>query len=246
MLLIPSIDLRAGQCVRLHRGDFDAETRYEASAGALLARYASFGASWLHVVDLDGARDGTLANRAIVLALAAEHRLRLQVGGGVRSQAVVEDLLHNGVARVVVGSAAVEQPGEVRRWLRHYGPDRICLALDVRDANSAHPRIQTRGWARGSGTSLWEAVRDYQTAGLAHVLCTDVECDGTLGGPNLSLYAEACRRFPDIAWQASGGVRDVADLAALARLGVGAAVSGRALLENRFTAAELQPYFPAA
>ncbi|MCW5572557.1 MAG: 1-(5-phosphoribosyl)-5-((5-phosphoribosylamino)methylideneamino)imidazole-4-carboxamide isomerase [Steroidobacteraceae bacterium] len=246
MLLIPSIDLRGGHCVRLHQGDFAAETRYEVSAGALLARYAGQGASWLHVVDLDGARDGVLANRAIVLQLAAQRRLRLQVGGGVRDHAAVDDLLQNGVERVVVGSAAIERSGEVRGWFRRYGAERLCLALDVRDAASDNPRVQTRGWLKGSGVSLWDAVADYAACGLVHVLCTDVARDGALAGPNLELYAQARRRFPAIAWQASGGVRDGADLAALAALGVAAAVSGKALLENRISAQELAPYFPAA
>ncbi|MGD9599842.1 MAG: HisA/HisF-related TIM barrel protein [Steroidobacteraceae bacterium] len=246
MLLIPSIDLRGGRCVRLHQGDFDAETQYPASPMELLERYAACGARWLHVVDLDGARDGVLAHRDTVLALAARQRLRLQAGGGVRSEAVVEDLLQNGIARVVVGSAAVEQATDVRNWFRRFGPEHICLALDVREADTATPRVQTRGWRAGSGVSLWDAVADYETLGLRHVLCTDIARDGALAGPNLALYAEARRRFPAMAWQASGGVRGEPDLAALAALGVSAAVSGRALLEDRLSGAELQPYFPAA
>ncbi len=246
MLLIPSIDLRGGRCVRLHQGDFDAETRYETTADALLERYAAAGASWLHIVDLDGARDGVLAHRAIVLALAAKGAVRLQVGGGIRSLAVAQDLLQNGVARVVVGSAALEQSEAVRDWFHLFGPDRICLAFDVREADSSAPQVQTRGWLRGSGVCLWDAVAQFEACGLRHVLCTDVARDGALGGPNLDLYAQALRRFPAIEWQASGGVRDSADLAALAQLGMSAAVSGKALLENRLSSAELQPYFPAA
>jgi phosphoribosylformimino-5-aminoimidazole carboxamide ribotide isomerase len=246
MLLIPSIDLRGGHCVRLHQGDFGAETRYEASADALLERYASYGASWLHVVDLDGARDGEPAHRGTVVALASRALLRLQVGGGVRSEAGVEALLEGGISRVVVGSAAIEAAGEVRRWFRRFGPDRICLALDVRDADSVQPIVQTRGWLRGSGVSLWDALADYATVGLRHVLCTDVARDGALAGPNLALYAEALRRHPAVEWQASGGIRDGDDLAALAGLGIKAAVSGKALLENRLTATELLPYFHAA
>lgn len=246
MLLIPSIDLRGGLCVRLHQGDFAAEIRYPTSPMELLERYAACGARWLHVVDLDGARGGALAHRDTVLALAARKLLRLQVGGGVRDETVVEDLLQNGVARVVVGSAAIEQAADVRRWFHRFGPERLCLALDVRGADTATPRVQTRGWLAGSDVSLWDAVADFATVGLTHVLCTDIARDGALAGPNLALYEEARRRFPDIAWQASGGVRDVADLASLAGLGLSAAVSGRALLEHRLTQAELQPFFPAA
>lgn len=246
MLLIPSIDLRGGKCVRLHQGDFAAETVYETDPADLLAHYAACGARWVHIVDLDGARDGVLANRALVVALAAQRRLHLQVGGGVRSSAIVDDLLENGVERVVIGSAAIERAVDVRDWFRRYGPARLCLAFDVRDADTDAPIVQTRGWVRGSGVSLWRAIESFEPCGLAHVLCTDVARDGALAGPNLELYARAQRRFPQIAWQASGGVRDAADLAALAQLGVSAAISGKAMLEQRIDPAELQPYFPAA
>src|SRR5579871_3079495 len=123
MLLIPSIDLLGGHCVRLLKGDFDAQTRYPLEAHELLQRYQRLGASWLHVVDLDGARDGTLINRDVIYRLATQRAVRLQVGGGVRDTAVLEDLLNHGVARVVIGSAAVEQPQMVAGWLERYGSE---------------------------------------------------------------------------------------------------------------------------
>src|SRR6201986_5506444 len=132
MLLIPAIDLRNGRCVRLFQGDFGAETRYDHAPNELLLRYREFGASWLHVVDLDGAKDGVLANRSVIVALASQKAVKVQVGGGVRSAAVIDDLLRNGVERVVVGSAAVERPDEVADWINRFGTDRICLAFDVR------------------------------------------------------------------------------------------------------------------
>ena len=121
MLLIPAIDLRNGRCVRLLQGDFAAETRYEYEPHELLQRYRGIGATWLHVVDLDGARDGTLANRSIVVSLASQNAVRIQVGGGVRSAAVVDDLLRHRVSRVVIGSLAVERPSEVIGWLTEAG-----------------------------------------------------------------------------------------------------------------------------
>src|SRR5215475_11992746 len=124
MILIPAIDLRNGRCVRLFQGDFAAETQYEPTAQELLLRYRDFGATWLHVVDLDGARGGVLANRSIIVALAAQRSVRVQVGGGIRSAATIEDLFAQGVSRVVIGSAAVERPDEVSEWLLQYGPDR--------------------------------------------------------------------------------------------------------------------------
>jgi phosphoribosylformimino-5-aminoimidazole carboxamide ribotide isomerase len=246
MLLIPSIDLRAGACVRLFKGDFAAETRYQLGAHELLARYRTLGASWLHVVDLDGARDGTLGNLALIHALASQRALRLQVGGGVRGAEVIDDLLTHGVARVVIGSAAVERPEDVGRWLRSYGPERICLAFDVRLDALAVPRLHTRGWKQKTALSLWDAVAEFTDDGLRHVLCTDIERDGALAGPNLALYIEALQRFPQIQWQASGGIASGSDLNALAALGVPAAISGKALLEERISFEELRLFLPNA
>jgi phosphoribosylformimino-5-aminoimidazole carboxamide ribotide isomerase len=246
MLLIPAIDLRRGRCVRLYQGDFGAETRYEHEPHELLLRYRGLGASWLHVVDLDGAKDGVLANRSVIVALASQRAVRLQVGGGVRSAAVIDDLLRKGVERVVVGSAAVERPEDVAEWFARFGADRICLALDVRMDSGGEPRVRTHGWTEGTAVSLWEAISRFPTGTVKHVLCTDIERDGAMSGPNLNLYRTAMSRFPRLAWQASGGVRNAADLQALAQIGVAAAVSGKALLEERITSEELRPFLPDA
>ena len=246
MLLVPAIDLRNGRCVRLFQGDFGAETRYEHEPHELLLRYREFGASWLHVVDLDGAKDGVLANRAVIVALASQKAVKLQVGGGVRSAAVIDDLLRNGVERVVVGSAAVERPEEVAEWFTRFGSERICLALDIRIDSGGEPLVRTHGWREGTAISLWEAISRYPGGMVKHVLCTDIERDGAMSGPNLNLYRTAMSRFPRLSWQASGGVRNAADLAALAEIGVSAAVSGKALLEERITPEELRPFLPDA
>ena len=246
MLLMPAIDLRHGRVVRLHQGDFSAETRYEHEPHELLLRYRGLGASWLHVVDLDGAKDGVLANRAVIIALASQRAVRLQVGGGVRSAAVIDDLLRHGVERVVVGSAAVERPEEVAEWLARFGAERICLALDVRMDSGGVPRVRTRGWTEGTAHSLWEAISQFPSGAVRHVLCTDIARDGALSGPNLELYQSALSRCPQLAWQASGGVRNAADLRALAQIGVAAAVSGKALLEERITPEELRLFLPDA
>jgi phosphoribosylformimino-5-aminoimidazole carboxamide ribotide isomerase len=246
VILIPAIDLRGGRCVRLYQGDFAAETRYEAEPAEVAQRYRDLGATWLHVVDLDGARDGAPANRAVIEALATRGGLHLQVGGGVRSAAVLEELLAAGIDRVLVGSAALESIATVEKWLALYGPARVVLVFDVRTARGRDPVVLTRGWSRDSGVPLWSALERYVPRGLAHVLCTDTDRDGTLTGPNVELYAEAVQRFPQIAWQASGGIRDARDLAALANVGVSAAVSGKALLEDRIPAEELRPFLPDA
>ena len=233
MRLIPSLDLRGGLCVRLLRGDFGAETRYEIDPKQLVAHYRSLGARLMHLVDLDGARDGALGNRALLVELSRSADMALQVGGGIRSRATVEDLLGVGIDRVIVGSAAIESPDEVARWMRDFGGERVGLALDVRLDDGGVPRVQTRGWTQATETSLWDALERYADAGLRHVLCTDIARDGALEGPNLALYAACVGRHPTLAWQASGGVRDAADLEALAATGVAGAVSGKALLEGR-------------
>jgi phosphoribosylformimino-5-aminoimidazole carboxamide ribotide isomerase len=246
MRLIPAIDLKDGRCVRLLHGDFNLETRYEADPRTLLERYRDLGADWLHVVDLDAARDGSLGNRAIVAELAAERDINLQVGGGLRNTAAVAQLLDLGIARVVIGSAAVNQLEQVRTWLTHFGPGRIALAFDVRLDESGVPRVTTHGWQRQSELSLWSAVSNFDGSGLKHVLCTDVGRDGALTGPNVSLYREAVERHPHIEWQASGGVRDARDLKELSGAGAAAAISGKALLEELIPLEELAPFLPNA
>ena len=246
MLLIPALDLRKGRIVRLFQGDFAAETRYDFQPHELLLRYRSLGASWLHVVDLDGAKDGALCNRSIIVALASQQAVRLQVGGGIRTATTIDDLLEQGVSRVVIGSMAVERPEEVSGWLVRYGPDRICLAFDIRLDDDGVPRVQTRGWTEGTSLSVWDAIARFPKKRLEHVLCTDIERDGASAGPNVELYREAVSRCPHLQWQASGGVRDASDLAALAETGVTGTVSGKALLEERITSEELRPFLQDA
>jgi phosphoribosylformimino-5-aminoimidazole carboxamide ribotide isomerase len=131
-------------------------------------------------------------------------------------------------------------------WLTAYGAERLCLAFDVRLDADGVPLLQTRGWRRATTLSLWDAVQAFASADLRHVLCTDIERDGALAGPNLPLYREAQRRFPHIRWQASGGIARGADLDALAMTGVAAAISGKALLEQRISVTELRPFLPNA
>ncbi|HVN99109.1 MAG TPA: 1-(5-phosphoribosyl)-5-[(5-phosphoribosylamino)methylideneamino] imidazole-4-carboxamide isomerase [Steroidobacteraceae bacterium] len=246
MQLIPAIDLRDGRCVRLRQGDFAAETRYPDDPLELLQRYRDLGARWLHVVDLDGARDGVRANQATIARLAAAGGIALQVGGGVRTRQAVDELLALGVGRVVVGSAAVEAPEDVAGWLAACGAERLCLAFDVRCDAGGTPMLRTRGWQRDGACSLWAGIERYAGTGLRHVLCTDIERDGALGGPHLGLYRTAAQRHPQLRWQASGGIATIDDLHALAATGAAAAISGTALLEGRLPPEALQPFLRAA
>ena len=246
MELIPAIDLKGGRCVRLFKGDFAAETVYSNEPQTVLDRYVALGASRVHIVDLDGAKDGEQPNREIVMSLAARKSAKLQVGGGLRTLARVKAYLDRGVERAVIGSLAVTAPDEVRGWFTEVDPERLVLALDVRIDSSGTPLLTTHGWQDTSTTSLWAAVERYVSHGLTHVLCTDISRDGALSGPNLSLYREAVERFPSVAWQASGGVASGADLTALNEVGVAAVISGKAMLENKISLEELRPFLPNA
>jgi phosphoribosylformimino-5-aminoimidazole carboxamide ribotide isomerase len=246
MELIPAIDLKEGRCVRLFKGEFEAATVYSYEPQSVLDSYRALGARRVHVVDLDGARDGGQPNRAVILQLTRCNDVRLQVGGGLRSLDRVRDVLAGGAARAVIGSVAVTAPDEVIAWFAEIDCDRIVLALDVRLDGAGAPLLTTHGWRQTSTETLWSAVERYARVGVRHVLCTDVDRDGALTGPNFELYAEAVRRFPALQWQASGGVASARDLAVLRQCGVAAAISGKALLEHKIAPEELRPFLPSA
>ncbi len=240
MQVIPAIDIKDGRCVRLFKGRFDEVTEYPVQPAELAIRYSDLGARWIHCVDLDGARTGRSGNMNLVIETASAVNCGLQAGGGVRDEATIARFLDVGVDRVVVGSVAVEHPNETIRWLRAMGGERIVLALDVRvDGTHGNPMLVARGWTADSDTSLWEALDRFTGAGLRHVLCTDVGRDGAMTGPAVDLYSECVGRYPGIAFQASGGVRDAGDLEALAETGVNAAIVGKALLDGRISDEEL-------
>jgi phosphoribosylformimino-5-aminoimidazole carboxamide ribotide isomerase len=236
--VIPAIDLRGGRVVRLAQGDYARETDFQADPVELALAYEAAGARWLHLVDLDAARDGGYALQPVLRALRQRTALRLQTGGGVRDEATVHDLLSLGVERVVVGTVAVREPARVARWLERHGPHRITLALDARQDASGAWQLPVSGWTADSGRDLDALLRGYADAGLQHVLCTDIARDGMLSGFNLALYRALARDWPALRVQASGGVRDAADVAAARDAGASAAILGRALLEGRLDLAE--------
>jgi phosphoribosylformimino-5-aminoimidazole carboxamide ribotide isomerase len=229
--IIPAIDLQEGRCVRLRQGRFDSTQVFGEDPLALARAYAAQGAKRLHVVDLDAARGDGRTNRAALETLAGRLSMALQVGGGVRSDADLDALLRAGARRVVIGSLAVSEPARVAAWLDRHGPEAIVLALDVR-LDAGTPTVRIHGWQTDSGVSLWDALAQFTDRGLRHLLCTDIGRDGMGEGPNVALYRQIMARFPALQLQASGGVRDRTDLAALHAAGVPFAISGRALLEG--------------
>ena len=237
MIVYPAIDLRDGACVRLMHGRFDQVTRYDDDPAARLATFAAAGASWAHIVDLDGAEAGRAVQHALIGTLAAAVDIRIQSGGGVRSADDVQALLDAGVARVVVGSLAVSQASLVTDWLARFGADRITLAIDVKaDGDRWIPAL--KGWTEAAEVDLWAALDRYPPGLARHLLVTDVGRDGALTGPNTDLLAEIVRRRPDLKVQASGGVSQLSDLTAARAAGCDGAIVGRAIYEGRFTVAE--------
>lgn len=231
--VIPAIDLRAGQVVRLRQGDYAQQTSYRVEPLVLAREYAAAGAPWLHVVDLDGARDGALANLRVIRAIA-DGLMPVQAGGGVRSESDLERLFDAGVSRVVVGSLAVREPDTLCAWLHRHGAERLCIALDTRRIGSAW-RLPVDGWTRAGEATLDELAARYAAAGARHLLCTDIERDGMLAGPNLDLYRHLASRFPTLAVIASGGVRDASDVRAVREAGAAGVVLGRSLLEGKLS-----------
>ena len=195
MIIIPAIDLQGGRCVRLYKGDFDNVTKYDENPANVARRFSTMGFQYLHVVDLDGARNGCQRNQKSIHAIASAISMSVQIGGGIRDEETLERWFSAGVARCVIGSLAVRSPAIVKRWIRRFSADRIVLALDVRLDESAIPRLATDGWTETTSTSLWDCVDDYLDSGLQHVLCTDVSRDGAMTGPSLDLYKAFVVRY---------------------------------------------------
>lgn len=235
MILIPAIDLLDGRCVRLRQGDFAQCEAFERAPAELAEEYAAAGAKWLHVVDLAASRDGSESDTGPLFRLLADASQHVQTGGGVRNTLDVEARLQAGALRVVVGSVATEEPERFANWIPRFGADALVAALDVRIDERGTPRVRSHGWTRDSGKNLWDLLEFYASSNLRHLLCTDIGRDGLLSGPNLELYREISRRQPVLQLQASGGIRDVSDLEALAATGAATAISGKALLDGRFT-----------
>jgi phosphoribosylformimino-5-aminoimidazole carboxamide ribotide isomerase len=231
--VIPAIDLRSGQVVRLKQGDYAQETRYASDPREVAKRYADAGAKWLHVVDLDGARAGDLANLSVIEALAGIG-MQVQAGGGVRTEDDVRHLFAAGVTRVVLGSVAIRAPEQVAEWLHAHSAERFTIALDTR-LRDGRWTLPSAGWIEEETRTLDELAPWYAARGARHLLCTDIERDGMLAGFNLDLYRHLAQSVPQLAVQASGGVRSLEDIRAAAEAGARGVILGRALLEGRFT-----------
>ncbi|TPH18991.1 1-(5-phosphoribosyl)-5-[(5-phosphoribosylamino)methylideneamino]imidazole-4-carboxamide isomerase [Litorilituus lipolyticus] len=245
-MMIPAIDLINGEVVRLFQGDYSQKTNYQYTVQERQQAYASAGAKVMHFVDLDGAKDSSKRQLSTLKTVVNHDSMIIQVGGGIRNEDDVKQLLELGANRVVIGSLAIKQPELVIAWLNTYGGEKIVLALDIKIDEHGNKTLPTHGWIEDSGVNLEDLMERYISAGIKHILCTDISKDGTLTGSNVDLYKELCSKYPDIAWQASGGIGSLDDVKALIPTGVSGVILGRSLLEGKFTLEEAIACWPNA
>ncbi|KPQ04786.1 MAG: phosphoribosylformimino-5-aminoimidazole carboxamide ribotide isomerase HisA [Rhodobacteraceae bacterium HLUCCA12] len=228
MILYPAIDLKDGQCVRLFKGAMDQATVFNDDPAAQARAFAEQGAQWLHLVDLNGAFAGTPVNAAPVEAILSAVTIPCQLGGGIRDMATIEAWLDKGLARVILGTVAVEDPALVREAARAF-PGQIAVGIDARDG-----RVATRGWATETDLDATDLARTFEDAGVAAIIYTDINRDGAMQGPNVAATT-ALARATAVAVIASGGVSSLDDLIALRDCGAAldGAISGRALYDGK-------------
>ncbi|MEX1660871.1 1-(5-phosphoribosyl)-5-[(5-phosphoribosylamino)methylideneamino]imidazole-4-carboxamide isomerase [uncultured Thioclava sp.] len=226
MILYPAIDLKDGQCVRLLHGEMDKATVFGDDPAAQAASFEAAGCEWVHLVDLNGAFAGEPVNAAAVEAILARIKVPAQLGGGIRDMATIERWLERGLARVILGTVAVENPDLVREAARAF-PGQVAVGIDARNG-----KVATKGWAEETDVMVTDLARSFEDAGVAAIIYTDILRDGAMGGPNIAA-TEALARAVDIPVIASGGVSSLPDLIALRDTGVIAgAISGRALYDG--------------
>ncbi|SIO35885.1 1-(5-phosphoribosyl)-5-[(5-phosphoribosylamino)methylideneamino] imidazole-4-carboxamide isomerase [Rhodovulum sp. ES.010] len=226
MILYPAIDLKDGQCVRLLRGEMDQATVFGDDPAAQAKAFQDAGCEWLHLVDLNGAFAGQPVNAAAVEGILAAVDVPAQLGGGIRNMGTIEAWLDKGLARVILGTVAVENPQLVREAARAF-PGRVAVGIDARQG-----RVATKGWAEETDVTATDLAKAFEDAGVAAIIYTDIDRDGAMGGPNIPA-TEALARAVSIPVIASGGVSSLADVIALRDSGVIAgAISGRALYDG--------------
>lgn len=223
MIILPAIDIKDRTCVRLYQGAFDTVEKVAEDPLETARTFAAAGATWLHMVDLDGALQGKAVNADIFKTIARETPLRVELGGGIRDMDRIEDYLESGIARVILGSVAIEKPALVKEAVARYG-ERIAVGIDARDGYA-----RGGGWTEASDIHYLELARAMRDAGVRTIIYTDIACDGTLGGANVAHYQALLEAVPEVEIIASGGVRDIDDIKALRGIGVAGVICGKSL-----------------
>lgn len=226
--IIPAIDLINGKCVRLTQGDYANKTIYNDNPLDVAMEFESKGIRRLHLVDLDGAKSRHVVNDKVLRDICHNTNLTVDFGGGIKTEADLQKVFDAGAAMATAGSIAVTSPQTVYEWIEKYGPDRIILGADVRNG-----MIRINGWKDNSNINLLAMLDDYMSRGIHNALCTDIDKDGMLQGPNIELYKSVMDRFPECHLIASGGVSCISDIMELDEAGIPAVVFGKAIYEGR-------------
>jgi phosphoribosylformimino-5-aminoimidazole carboxamide ribotide isomerase len=234
MLIIPAIDIIDGQCVRLRRGDYEQKTVYAASPAEVAAQFADAGFTFLHVVDLQGAKEKKIVNWDSITSIIAVPGLQVEVGGGIRTTDDIKKLIEIGVSRVVIGSVAAKSPELVEYWIKQFGAERIVIGMDVKD-NS----VAIGGWLEDSHRAPMGFILDLTKRGAKIFICTDISRDGMLDGVNIDFYQNLKSAFPKLTIIASGGISTLEDVRGLRNVDVAGVIVGKAIYENKLPINEL-------
>ena len=225
--IIPAIDIIDGKCVRLEKGVFEKKKIYSENPLKIAKNFEDNGFKYLHVVDLDGAKNGRLTNLEIVKSICQYTNLYVDFGGGIQSEKDIEDLFSIGVSQVTIGSLAIKQPEKVLEWIQKFGSDRIIIGADV-----LKDKIAIEGWTKSSDQNILEFIKYYTNKGAKRFVCTDVAKDGMMKGPSIDLYQKIIKEFPFIELVASGGVSCVNDIDNLNKINCDSVIVGKAFYEG--------------
>ena len=237
MRILPAIDIIDGKCVRLTQGDYQKKKIYADDPLEMAKAFQDHGIQYLHLVDLDGAKAQSIINYKVLERIAAKTDLKIDFGGGLKSDEDLRIAFDSGAQQITGGSIAVKKPELFQKWLNAYGAEKIILGADAN-----HGKIATNGWMEVSERKVEGFIGDYHAKGVSYVICTDIQQDGTLQGPSIDLYTKILQQSPKLRLIASGGVSNMSDVETLAAIGCEGCILGKAIYENRIQLKELEHY----
>ena len=237
MKIIPAIDIIEGKCVRLEQGDYSKKKIYSKNPLDLAKQFEDNGIRNLHLVDLDGAKSSKIVNWKVLNQIALKTNLKIDFGGGIKSENDLKIAFENGANQITAGSIAVKDNQQVLSWINKYGNEKIILGADVKSEN-----IAINGWKVNTNLNVFNFISDYNENGIKNVICTDISKDGMLEGTSVDLYKKIIEKFPDIKLIVSGGVSNISELNLLIEINIDGVIIGKAIYENRITLNELQNY----
>ncbi|HLO73364.1 MAG TPA: 1-(5-phosphoribosyl)-5-[(5-phosphoribosylamino)methylideneamino]imidazole-4-carboxamide isomerase [Flavobacterium sp.] len=237
MRIIPAIDIIDGKCVRLSKGDYSTKKIYNENPLEVAKSFEAHGIDYLHLVDLDGAKSSKIVNYKILEQIASKTNLKIDFGGGLKSDADLKIAFESGARQITGGSIAIKQPEVFKSWIQQYGAEKIILGADA-----MNEKVAISGWLEGSKEELIPFIQKYQQEGIQYVICTDISKDGMLEGPSFELYQRILEQTKDLKLIASGGISTFDELPKLAELGCEGTIIGKAIYEGRITLKQLENY----